>query len=132
MKNIFFILFLGNILIGSCREKKSFDNLMCNTILDGCKGKSIALILPKDWVKTERHEYMEGFSQTYVYSDNSVIALLCAHNADLNINKEQNDKFNKKEIINGITIIYENVKPEQKGVFDKALDLMNENGIKKN
>ena len=67
-----------------------------------------------------------------MYSDNSVIALLCAHNADLNINKEQNDKFNKKEIINGITIIYENVKPEQKGVFDKALDLMNENGIKKN
>jgi hypothetical protein len=113
-------------------KKKSFDNFMCNPILDGCNGKLIALILPKDWVKRERHEYMEGFSQTYLYSDNSVIALLCGYNADLNINKEQNDEFNRKEMINGITIIYENVKPEQKGVFDKAFDPKNENGIKKN
>jgi hypothetical protein len=131
MKNKFHILFIGIILLGSCKEKKASDNFLSNTILKGCKGKSIALILPKDWLKNERHEYMEGFLQTYSYSDNSRVAMLCGHNADLNSNNKLDDKFNRKEIINGITIIYENVLSEQKEVFDQAFDLMKENGINK-
>jgi len=124
------ILLIVGLLLANCGEKNGNEDLLEKVLLENCKGKSIELVLPKGWTKTNRHNYEEGFAQSYSYPDSSLVGILCGANAELNYSESYSEsKFSRKEIILGRTIIYERVDKSRKNVFDKAFDEMLENSI---
>jgi hypothetical protein len=53
-------------------------------------------------------------------------------NATLELPENKNaETHSREQSVDGIQMVYGNVKTERKAEFDKAFDLMKENGIKK-
>ncbi|MBL4569383.1 MAG: hypothetical protein JKY69_07020 [Flavobacteriaceae bacterium] len=129
MNRKIFILVIGIFILTSCKRNSeteySFEDIQINT-------SDYYLTLPIGIKKNEVDNYTEGFYQHFVYSDNSYVIILRGGNAGLELPKSDNPKIHsRKENIDGIRMIYGNVKSERKAEFDKAFDLMKENGIKK-
>ncbi|WP_407556299.1 hypothetical protein [Winogradskyella sp. 4-2091] len=90
------------------------------------------LTLPIGIEKNQVESYEEGFYQDFVYSDNSYVIILRGGNAGLELPKNENSEtHSRKEYIDGTEMVYGNVKTERKAEFDKAFDIMKENGLKK-
>jgi hypothetical protein len=57
-----------------------------------------------------------------IYSDRSVITILCGHSADLMLNDKNKDLFARKiKTKKGRTITYQFVKPDRVDIFNKLL-----------
>ena len=129
MNRKIFILIFGILILSNCKKKSgieySFADVQINT-------SDYYLTLPTGITKNKTDSYEEGFYQHFVYSDNSYVTILRGGNAELELPKSDNAEIHSRyESIDRIRIVYGNVKPERKAEFDKAFDLMKENGIKK-
>ena len=129
MNRKYIILVIGFLILSSCKQKNeteySFEDVQVNTT-------DYYLTLPKGIVENKVTNYTEGFYQHFIFSDNSYVIILRGGNAELELPKSDDSEIHSRaESIDGIRMIYANVKTERKAEFDKAFDLMKENGIKK-
>jgi len=129
MNRKFFILIFGILILSNCKQKSrteySFAKVQINE-------SDYYLTLPIGIKKNEVDNYTEGFYQHFIYADNSYVIILRGGNAELNEPENDNPDFHSRgQSVDGIRMIYGNVKSERKAEFDKAFDLMKENGIKK-
>lgn len=129
MNRKIFILIIGILILTSCKQNSgieySFEDVQVNK-------SDYYLTLPTGIIKNQVDSYEEGFYQHFVYSDNSYVIILRGGNAELELPKSNNPKIHSRyESIDRIRMVYGNVKSERKAEFDKAFDLMKENGIKK-
>jgi hypothetical protein len=129
MNRKIFILIIGILILTSCKQNSgieySFEDVQVNK-------SDYYLTLPPAIIKNQVDSYEEGFYQHFVYSDNSYVIILRGGNAELELPKSNNPKIHSRyESIDRIRMVYGNVKSERKAEFDKAFDLMKENGIKK-
>ena len=123
------ILIFGILILLSCKQNSgieySFEDVQINK-------SDYYLTLPTGIEKKHIDSYEEGFYQYFVYSDNSYVAILRGGNATLELPENENSETHSREqSVDRIRMIYGNVKTERKAEFDKAFDLMKENGIKK-
>lgn len=124
-----FILIFGILIFSNCKEKTgieySFENVQIST-------SELYLTLPTGIVKNEVEDFTEGIYQQYIYSDKSLVLISTNGMGQITLPEKQYPGFHwRKEKIDGIQVAYVNVKSERKAEFDKAFDLMIENGIKK-
>ena len=129
MKKKITILIFGILILFSCKQKSgieySFEDVQINK-------SDYYLTLPIGIEKNQIDSYEEGFYQYFIYSDNSYVAMLRGGNATLELPENENSETHSREqSVDRIRMIYGNVKTERKAEFDKAFDLMKENGIKK-
>lgn len=129
MNRKIFILIFGILILSNCKSKSgteySFEDVQINQ-------SDYYLTLPVGITKNEVNTYEEGFYQHFIYSDNSYVVILRGGNAELNEPKNDNPEFHSRgQSIDRIRMIYGNVKTERKAEFDKAFDIMKENGLKK-
>ncbi|RIA09723.1 hypothetical protein OE09_1569 [Flavobacteriaceae bacterium MAR_2010_72] len=123
------ILILGILILSNCKQNDgieySFEDVQVNK-------SDYYLTLPIGIEKNQIDSYEEGFYQYFIYSDKSYVAILRGGNATLELPKNENSETHSREqSVDRIRMIYGNVKTERKAEFDKAFDLMNENGLKK-
>ena len=129
MKRKIFILIIGILILSSCKQKSgieySFEDVQINT-------SDYYLTLPAGIIKNKVDSYEEGFYQHFVYPDNSYVIILRGGNAELELPKNENSGIHsRRQYIDRIIMVYGNVKTERKTEFDKAFDMMKENGLKK-
>lgn len=123
------ILIFGILILLSCKQNSgieySFEDVQINK-------SDYYLTLPIGIEKKQIDSYEEGFYQYFIYSDNSYVAILRGGNATLELPENENSETHSREqSVDRIRMIYGNVKTERKAEFDKAFDLMKENGLKK-
>ena len=122
MKRLFYLLIITTFLT-NCGGDEKAKNSLEKVKLENCR--ITELTLPKGWGKTERYDYTEGNVQTFFYTDNSFITIICGSQMNFEFpEKKQADKFWRKEKIMGKMIIYGNVTKERKMIFDRAFDEM--------
>jgi hypothetical protein len=81
--------------------------------------------IPSGQYKTQRSWYVEGSIFSIIYSDRSVITILCGYSADLVLNEKNKELFARKITTKkGRTIIYEFVNADRVNIFKRAFDLM--------
>jgi hypothetical protein len=85
---------------------------------------SLILKIPSGQFLISTDSYEEGYLYSIVYSDSSYIIILCGSNADLDINNKTINLYNRKEKVQGHTIIYEGVKKSRLSIFNHAFDLI--------
>ena len=129
MKETLFILIIGILILSSCKTKNgieySFEDVQINT-------SDYYLTLPIGITKNEVNTYTEGFYQHFIYSDNSYVVILRGGNAELELPYNDNSEIHsRRQFVDRVIMIYGNVKTERKEEFDKAFDIMKENGLKK-
>ena len=129
MNRKYFILIIGFLILSSCKQKNeteySFENVQINTT-------DYYLTLPKGIIENKITNYTEGFYQHFIFSDNSYVIILRGGNAELELPQSDNSQiYSWEQSVDRIRMVYGNVKSERKAEFDKAFDLMKENGIKK-
>ncbi|OBX18711.1 hypothetical protein LX77_03906 [Gelidibacter algens] len=129
MKKKILIILIGILILSNCKQsggiEYSFEDVQVNTSDD-------YLTLPTGIIKNKVDSYEEGFYQHFVYPDNRYVIILRGGNAELNEPKNDNPEIHSREqSVDRIRMIYGNVKTERKAEFDKAFDLMKENGLKK-
>ena len=129
MKKKILIILIGILILSNCKQSGGieyyFEDVQVNTSDD-------YLTLPTGIIKNKVDSYEEGFYQHFVYPDNSYVIILRGGNAELNKPKNDNPEIHSREqSVDRIRMIYGNVKTERKAEFDKAFDLMKENGLKK-
>jgi len=91
---------------------------------------SLNIDIPSGIFKIQKHSYEEGFILLIAYTDASYISILCGGNASLNVKTVGKENlFNRKEIIDGRQIIYENVPIGRRKIFDLAFDRLVESGL---
>ena len=91
---------------------------------------SLNIDIPSGIFKIQKDSYEEGFILLILYTDASYISILCGGNASLNIKTVGKENlFNRKEIIDGRQIIYENVPIGRRKIFDLAFDRLVESGL---
>tara|TARA_R110002124_G_scaffold285930_1_gene465402 strand:+ start:77 stop:469 length:393 start_codon:yes stop_codon:yes gene_type:complete len=129
MNRKIFILIFGILILSNCKQKSGIEYSFADVQVNK---SDYYLTLPLGIEKNQVDSYEEGFYQYFVYSDKSYVAILRGGNAEL-IEPENNkpDFHSRGQSVDGIRMIYGNVKSERKTEFDKAFDLMKENGIKK-
>jgi hypothetical protein len=129
MNRKIFILIFGILILSNCKQKSGIEYSFADVQINK---SDYYLTLPIGIKKNEVDNYTEGFYQHFIYSDNSYVIILRGGNATLELPENENSEtHSRKESIDGIRMVYGNVKAERKAEFDKALDLMKENGIKK-
>ncbi|HLO72671.1 MAG TPA: hypothetical protein VK164_01930 [Flavobacterium sp.] len=116
---LIFILFLSF----NCKAQEKKINLEKTYITD-CNGKTIELVLPKNWDTPDRLEIDKGFIQTYIYPDKSYLSIMCGNSEFHKQKVVKENEFAREEKYNGFAIIYGNVKAERKEEFDNALNEM--------
>jgi hypothetical protein len=125
-----FILIFGILILLSCKQKSGIEYSFADVQINK---SDYYLTLPIGIKKNEVDIYTEGFYQHFIYPDNSYVIILRGGNAELKEPENDNSEFHSRgQSVDGIRMIYGNVKSERKAEFDKAFDLMKENGIKKN
>jgi hypothetical protein len=129
MKTKIIIIIIGiSILFGFKQQKENKYKLIDVQIN---KSESY-LTLPKGIKINKVTELTEGFYQIFFYSDHSSVIILKGENTILELPTNDNpNAFARKEIIDGIQMVYGNVMTKRKAEFDKAFDLMKKNGIMK-
>jgi hypothetical protein len=123
------IIIIGILIVSSCKQKGeieySFEKVQISS-------SDYYLILPSGIVRNQVETYEEGFTQYFIYSDNSYVIILKGGNAELELPKSDNPEIHSRfQTINRIQMVYGNVKSERNVEFDRAFDLMKANGIKK-
>ena len=129
MKKKILIIIIGILTLSNCKQKSeieySLEDVQVNT-------SDYYLTLPTGIIKNQIDSYEEGFYQHFVYPDNSYVIILKGGNAGLELPKNNDlGTHSRMESIDGIRMVYGDVKSERKAEFDKAFDLMKESGIKK-
>jgi len=126
MNRKIFILIFGFLILLNCKQKREIS------LADVQIGNSQHyLTLPTGIVRNHIEDYTEGIYQDFYYSDNCVVIVSTSGFGQVTLPEENRIGFyDRKEVINGIQIAYINVEAERKAEFDKAFDLMKENGIK--
>jgi hypothetical protein len=123
------ILIIGILILSNCKEKNGIEYSFADVQINN---SDLYLTLPTGILKNEVEDYTEGIYQNFIYSDNSFVIISTSGFGTIKITENQNSEYhNRKENIDGIQIVYDNVKSERKAEFDKAFDLMKKNGIKK-
>jgi hypothetical protein len=103
-------------------EGRSPDSLV--VIEFKCIDDSLTINIPSGHYETRRSWYAEGSMFSIIYSDRSVITILCGYSADLVLNDKNKDLFARKiKTKNGRAIIYEFVKADRVDIFNRAFDL---------
>ena len=129
MNRNFFIFIFGIIILSSCKPKSLFEYSFVDVQINE---SDYYLTLPIGIIKNQVDTFEEGFYQYFIFSDNSYVILLKGGNAELELPKSDNRNIHSRyENIDRIQIVYNNVKTERRAEFDKAFDLMIENGILK-
>lgn len=129
MNRNFFIFIFGIIILSSCKPKSLFEYSFVDVQINE---SDYYLTLPIGIIKNQVDTFEEGFYQHFIFSDNSYVILLKGGNAELELPKSDNRNIHSRyENIDRIQIVYNNVKTERRAEFDKAFDLMIENGILK-
>jgi hypothetical protein len=129
MNKKIFILLLGFLILSGYNQKSENE---CSLVEVQINETNYYLTLPTGIKKNEVTTYEEGFYQQFTYTDNSFVVILRGGNAELDEPKSDNPKiYSRKQRVDRIIMVYGNVKPERKAEFDKAFDLMKENGILK-
>ena len=124
------IIYICSIfLLWSCGQKNgsgySFQDVQIST-------SDNYLVLPSGFVTDEVNSYEEGFTQHFIYSDSSYVIILKGSNADLAVPGGQNtDNYSREQNVEGIQMLYGNVRADRKAEFDQAFDLMKKNRLKK-
>lgn len=126
-RKIFCIIIFGFLTLSNCKYKSEIK------LADVQVNKSnYYLTLPTGIKKNKVDTYTEGFYQQFVYYDNSYVIILSGGNAELNEPNEQNPETHfRRQSVDRIQMIYGNVTNERKAEFDKAFDIMKQNGLKK-
>ena len=128
IKNL--ILIFGILILSNCKQKRGIEYSFADVQVNK---SDYYLTLPIGIEKNQVDTYEEGFYQYFVYSDKSYVTILRGGNATLELPENENPEIHsRKENIDGVRMVYGNVTSERKAEFDKAFDLMKENGIKKN
>ena len=123
------ILIFGIIILVNCKPKSEIEYSFAEVQV---YKSDYYLTLPSGIKKNNVNTYTEGFYQDFVYSDNSYVIILRGGNAGLELDENDSPEFHSRvQSVDGIRMLYGNVKSERKAEFDKAFDLMKENGIKK-
>ena len=124
------ILIFGILILSNCKQKSGIEYSFADVQVNK---SDYYLTLPIGIEKNQVDTYEEGFYQYFVYSDKSYVTILRGGNATLELPENENPEIHsRKESIDGVRMVYGNVTNERKAEFDKAFDLMKENGIKKN
>ncbi len=89
-----------------------------------CINDTLILNIPSGQYKTKRSWYEEGSMFSIIYSDHSIITILCGYSADLLLHHKTKDRFTRKTTTQGRTVIYENVKADRVNIFNRAFDLI--------
>ncbi|WP_339839695.1 hypothetical protein [uncultured Flavobacterium sp.] len=125
MKKFNYILIFFSFFLNNCIAQDKNDSIILGiSKVTECNGKTIELILPKNWNTPDRLDIDKGFIQTYIYPDKSYISFMCG---DAELHKQKNIKegeYAREEKYNGFSIIYGNVKADRKDEFDEALNRM--------
>ncbi|HET8737368.1 MAG TPA: hypothetical protein VFM69_12290 [Pricia sp.] len=129
MKINLFLYVIGFFVLLSCGEKNgqetSFEKFQINN-------SDQYLTLPAGVIENEVTTYEEGFTQHFIYENNSYVILLRGGNAELATpNGSKPERFSREEKINGFHLMYGNVTTERKLEFDQAFDQMKENGLER-
>ena len=97
MKIRILLYIIGSLILFSCGEKNgqetSFDDLQINK-------SDQFLALPAGVIENKVTTYEEGFTQHFIYKENSYVIILQGGNAELAVpNNSKSDKFpGKKEL----------------------------------
>ncbi len=120
----FLIFGLTFVLVSNGQENGETD--FETVFLDDCLGKTIELTLPKNYAKTSRFDFDDGFTQNYIYlKGGGGLTVVCREKTDsLKTIYTLKDTFWRQETIDGILIFYTNVSAERKKAFDKTFDKM--------
>jgi hypothetical protein len=128
MNRKIYILIFGVLILSNCNQKSEieyyFEQVQVNTT-------DLYLTLPKDIIENKVTTYEEGYYQHFIFSDNSFVIILRGGNAELHNKIDSPETFYRKQSVDGIRMIYDHVKSERKAEFDKAFNLMKENGLKR-
>ena len=123
------ILLFGILILFSCKQKNGIEYSFAEVQINK---SDYYLTLPTGIKKNKVDNYTEGFYQHFVYSDSSYVIILRGGNAGLELPKSDNSEIHaRKESIDGLKMVYGNVRTNRKEEFDKAFDLMKEKGLKK-
>lgn len=129
MKKITFIILIGILCLSSRKQNDEQEYIFEDVQI---YNSNYYLMLPAGIIENKVDIYAEGFYQDFIYSDKSVIVILRGGNAGLDEPKIDNhDIHSRLQSVDGIQMIYGNVKTERKAEFDKAFDLMKQQGLKK-
>ena len=129
MKRFLIILIFGTLILSSCALKNGIEYPFTDVQINQ---SPYYLTLPIGIKENKVETYTEGFYQHFIYSDNSYVVILRGGNAELNQPKNADPEIHsRKQTVDRVRMIYGNVKPDRKAEFDKAFDLMKENGLKK-
>jgi len=129
MNRKIFILIFGILILSNCKQKNGIEYSFADVQI---KETDYYLTLPIGIEKNEVEDYTEGIFQNLIYSDKSFVIISTSGFGQIKSPENEYPEFHwRKEKIDGIQIAYGNVKTERKAEFDKAFDLMIENGIKK-
>ncbi len=124
-----FILIFGFLILLNCKQKSGIEYSLADVQINK---SDYYLTLPIGIEKNQIDSYEEGFYQYFIYSDKSYVAILRGANATLELPENENSETHSREqSVDRIRMIYGNVKTQRKAEFDKAFDLMKENGLKK-
>lgn len=85
---------------------------------------SLVVKVPNGQFHSSFDSYEEGYLYSVVYDDSSFITILCGANAELNLNTKKQNLYSRKEKVNGVTLIYENVQKVRLKIFNQAFDLI--------
>lgn len=130
MKKKIFILIIGILILSNCKPKSEIKYSFEDVKIDSTQ---IYLKLPTGIIKNKVEDFTEGIFQQFIYFDKSLVIISTSGMGQINLTeKDSNPNTHwRLEIIDGIQIAYWNVKSERKAEFDKAFDLMKENGLEK-
>lgn len=91
-----------------------------------CLGSKLKIHVPCNYLRTDYFQYTEGQILTIHYPDSSSITILCGTQADLSIeDNKTKELYDKKVIVKGYQITYENVPEKRLRLFNTAFELMN-------
>ena len=112
------------VVLTSCNQLLE-ENTFEEYSLEDCFGKSKSLLLPKGWFRDKSHHNGHGYIQLIQYPDSSYIMINCAHTTEIHPNKLLEPGFHSRiEVIDGISILYNNVPTRNKPEFDRSFELI--------
>lgn len=127
-KKIFLPLFgilILFIVYQKCGNKNSLDQIQI-------EDTELYLTLPSGIVNKEVDDFTFGIYKHFNYSDKSFVLISTHDMGIIKLPKDSSPGFHwRKEKIDGIQIIYGDVRPKKKTIFDKYFDQMLAKGVKK-
>ena len=90
-----------------------------------CFGSKLEIYVPCNYLRTDYFQYTEAQILTIHYPDSSRITILHGTQADLSIqNNKTRELHNKKVIVKGYQVTYQNVPGQKLQLFNTAFELL--------